>query len=48
MTPSRIDINPMVTMMTEIIGSPIRRRKKILSTLIARKNVATMLMGKAM
>ena len=30
-------------MITEIIGSPIRRRKKILSTLIARKNVIIIL-----
>ena len=41
--PSRIDPNPMVTMITEMIGSPIRRLKKILSTLMARKKVIIIL-----
>ena len=43
-----MDIRPMVTMITEIMGSPIRRRKKIRSTLMARKKVTTMLTKKEM
>ena len=39
MIPFKIDINPMVTMMTEMIGSPINRRKNTRSTLMARKNM---------
>ena len=46
--PSKIDINPMVTMITEIIGSPMSRRRKIRSTLMARKNVINMLTRKEM
>ena len=38
-----MDARPMVTIMTDIMGSPIRRRKKIFSTLMARKKVITML-----
>ena len=38
-SPSMMDIRPMVTMMTEMIGSPIRRRRNTRSTLMARKNV---------
>ena len=41
-----MDISPMVTMITEMIGSPIRRLKKIRSTLMARKKVMTMLSRK--
>ena len=41
-----MDISPIVTMMTEMIGSPINRRKNIRSTLIARKKVITMLIRK--
>jgi hypothetical protein len=44
--PSRMDIRPMVTMITEMIGSPISRRKNIRSTLMARKKVITMLSKK--
>jgi hypothetical protein len=44
--PSMMDISPMVTMMTEMIGSPIRRRRNIRSTLMARKKVITMLSKK--
>ena len=43
MIPSKIDINPIVTIMTDIMGSPIKRRKKTLSTLMDRKKVTTML-----
>ena len=46
MMPSRIDIKPMVTMITDMIGSPMRRRRKIRSTLMARKKVITMLTRK--
>ena len=46
MIPSRMDIRPMVTMMTEMMGSPISRRRKTRSTLIARKKVITMLARK--
>jgi hypothetical protein len=46
MMPSMMDINPMVTMITEMIGSPISRRKNIRSTLMARKKVITMLSRK--
>jgi hypothetical protein len=42
-SPSIIEPSPMVTMITEIIGSPIRRLKKILSTLMARKKVIIIL-----
>ena len=41
-----MDISPMVTMITEMIGSPIRRRRNILSTLMASKNVIAMLIRK--
>ena len=44
--PSMMDIRPIVTMITEMIGSPIKRRKKIRSTLIARKKVITILRKK--
>ena len=37
----------MVTMMTEMIGSPISRRRKMRSTLIAMKKSAIMLRKKA-
>lgn len=36
----------MVTMMTDIMGSPIRRRRNILSMLMARKKVMIMLARK--
>lgn len=41
--PSIIDISPMVTMMIDIIGSPISLRRKTRSTLMARKKVMIML-----
>ena len=42
--PSMMDIKPMVTMITDMIGSPISRRRNTRSTLMARKKVMIMLM----
>ena len=46
--PSIMDIKPMVTMITDMIGSPINRRRNTRSTLMARKKVMTMLRTKEM
>jgi hypothetical protein len=48
MMPSMMDISPMVTMITEMMGSPMSRRKKMRSTLMARKKVITMATTKEM
>ena len=38
-----MEARPMVTIITDMTGSPIRRRKKIRSTLMARKKVTVIL-----
>ncbi len=41
-----MDESPIVTIITDIMGSPIRRRRKIFSTLMAKKNVIIILARK--